>query len=120
MAYTKHTWTTGEVITAGRLNNMEDGIAGGTLVIGGFSFNDNDALIGTSNKTWQEIDNALVAGVRCVVILDNAGGHVQMVVKETESIDGEYTITADPLVATTTSVDGYPSIAGPDDGGDIG
>lgn len=29
MAYEKHTWTTGETITATKLNNIEDGIAGG-------------------------------------------------------------------------------------------
>ena len=28
MAYEKQTWTTGEVITADKLNHMEDGIAG--------------------------------------------------------------------------------------------
>ena len=29
MSYTKYTWVTGEVITADKLNHMEDGIAGG-------------------------------------------------------------------------------------------
>ena len=29
MTYTKHTWQTGEVITAAKLNNIEDGIEGG-------------------------------------------------------------------------------------------
>lgn len=29
MPYEKHTWTTGETITATKLNNIEDGIAGG-------------------------------------------------------------------------------------------
>ena len=27
-AYTKHTWATGEVITAEHLNNLEEGVAG--------------------------------------------------------------------------------------------
>jgi len=28
MAYNKHTWTTQEVITADKLNNIEDGLSG--------------------------------------------------------------------------------------------
>ena len=121
MAYTKNNWKSGDVVTSSKLNHMEDGIAdaGGTLVIGGFSSNDIDVLIGTSNKTWQEIDNALAAGVRCVVIPDIPGGHEQIVVNKTESHDGEYTILAGLLVATTTSADGYPSIAGHDDSSNI-
>ena len=123
MAYTKHTWTTGEVITAGRLNNMENGIAdagnGGTLVIGGFIYDSTaDLFSGTSDKTWQEIDDALAAGVRCVIVTaEMAGGHSQTVVSAATSTEGEYGIVTNQFTATTTSVDGYPFI---DDSGDTG
>ena len=42
MSYTKYTWETGEVITAAKLNNMEDGI--------------DDKLIVTMINTTGEID----------------------------------------------------------------
>jgi hypothetical protein len=31
--YEKQTWVTGDVVTADRLNHMEDGISGGVLVV---------------------------------------------------------------------------------------
>ena len=61
MAYTKHTWETGEIIDAGKLNHIEDGIAsGGVEVIkigeasggGNFlaSFASNSAAV---SQTWE-------------------------------------------------------------------
>ena len=53
MSYTKQTWETGDIITAEKLNHMEDGISeggGGVLVV-----HDVD---GTLDKTWQEIYDA--------------------------------------------------------------
>lgn len=32
MAYSRHTWQTGDVVSVSRLNNIEDGIEGGFLV----------------------------------------------------------------------------------------
>lgn len=32
MAYSRHTWASGDVVSAARLNNIEDGIEGGFLV----------------------------------------------------------------------------------------
>ena len=117
MAYTKNTWRTGDIVSSQKLNHMEDGIAnaGGTLVIGGFSFY-NDAISGTSDKTWQEIDNALAEGARCVVVIGN-GGHRQLIVEETTVLEGNYGIVAGMFSATTTSADGYPTT---NDGGDDG
>jgi hypothetical protein len=55
MSYDKNTWAKGDVITANKLNNMEDGIAnaggGGVLVV---TVDADDAL----DKTWQEIHDA--------------------------------------------------------------
>lgn len=33
MAYEKHTWETGETITAEKLNNLEDGVSGNTIPV---------------------------------------------------------------------------------------
>ena len=125
MSYEKNIWKTGDVITSTKLNHMEDGIAnaGGILVIGGLNFGmgrTSYQFIGTADKTWQEIDNALVAGVRCVVVGSYMGGHIQLTVSRTMLLDGKYIFYIDneqddPIFATTTSADGYPTINGEQD-----
>lgn len=109
MSYEKTVWTKGDIITSEKLNKIEEGIAGGTLVIGGFSY-DGDAFTGTSDKTWQEIDDALVAGVRCIVVTSGNSLHRQFVISGSEVYNGEYSIYDNGIFnATTTSADGYPS-----------
>ena len=55
MSYEKQTWTTGDTITAEKLNHMEDGIENnGTLVVNAV---ESDDII-TLDKTWQEIYDA--------------------------------------------------------------
>ena len=111
MAYEKNNWQSGDVVTSDKLNHMEDGIAGGTLVIGGFSYTEDGDLVGTSDKTWQEIDYALAAGVRCVIIAVDMGGHIQLPVNSTVFVNEVYRILFNDTSAKTTSADGYPSIS---------
>lgn len=63
MAYTKQTWTTGDTITASKLNHMEDGIAegggGGALIV--------TEVDSTLDKTFAEIYNALSSGTPAYV-----------------------------------------------------
>lgn len=61
MAYSKTTWANGDVITAAKLNNMENGIADASAVMI-ISVDGNDTL----DKTWQEIHDAVMAGVPVV------------------------------------------------------
>ena len=65
MAYEKQTWTTGEVITQEKLNHMEDGIAegGGVVVVNVTTTASEGGTVTTLDKTWQEIYDALNAGV---------------------------------------------------------
>ena len=119
MSYEKNIWKTGDVITSTKLNRMEDGIAnaGGILVIGGLTVGMNQTsyqFIGTADKTWQEIDNALAAGVRCVVVGSGMGGHIQLIVSGTRCDNENYIFYIsdgqnDPIFFTTTSADGYPT-----------
>lgn len=72
MAYTRHTWECGEAITDTRLNNMEAGIEealnGGAIVIKAASLDGVDTdMIVTTDKTWQEIADALENGTPCYV-----------------------------------------------------
>lgn len=94
MSYEKQTWQTGDIITAEKLNHMEEGITGGTLIIGGFSRDNERNIVGVADKTWQEIHDALVAGKECIVVLHD-GNHVLRVVIDQvgfESGAGKYFI----------------------------
>ena len=69
MSYTPTNWTTGDTITATKLNKMEQGIAdggGGALII-----TDTN---GTLDKTFAEIYDALANGVPCFVKYNNNTG----------------------------------------------
>lgn len=65
MAYTPTQWTTGDDVTATKLNKMENGIAnaGNTLIVTDTS--------GTLDKTFAEIYNALADGISCFVKFKN-------------------------------------------------
>lgn len=57
MSYEKNTWNKGDVITANKLNHMEDGIAdGGGMLIAHGTISGNTV---TLDHTWQEINDAL-------------------------------------------------------------
>lgn len=60
MSYERQTWSTGETITANKLNHMEDGIAGGgsggVLVVHKVYDETTDEV--TLDKTYSEIRNA--------------------------------------------------------------
>ncbi len=62
--YTKQTWNTGDIITAQKLNHMEDGIASsGGFLITFTPANDEEAeVIGTIDKTYSEILSAIQSG----------------------------------------------------------
>lgn len=64
MSYTKYTWVTGEVITADKLNHMEDGIAGGgSLIV--------TAPQWALDKTWNEIVEAIRSGKSVYYLQDD-------------------------------------------------
>lgn len=65
MSYTKHTWTSGEVITAENLNHIEDGVedagsGGGSSVLLITQSIDGEYIV--SDKTWQEIYDCVTTG----------------------------------------------------------
>lgn len=68
MSYEKQTWMNGEVITADKLNHMEDGIAdsgggaGGVFVVN-MTYGDFLEL----DKTWKEIHDAIVSGYSVII-----------------------------------------------------
>lgn len=71
MSYTKQTWATGDIITADKMNHMEDGIAdsggGGAFLI---NISDDGGRY-TLSKTWKEIKDALTSGKQCIAIYED-------------------------------------------------
>ena len=59
MAYEKQTWATGDIITANKLNHMEDGIAEDSVFVVTFT-NDGESI--TADKTITEVREAYLAG----------------------------------------------------------
>jgi len=117
MAYTKQTWQNGDVITAEKLNHMEDGIAsGGTLVIG-CTNNDGNIVL---DKTWQEINNFYLNGGSAVIIFpyDETDTYIMSVIRvyidnnnsyRVIGLTASYNNTTTVFVFQADSASGYPS-----------
>lgn len=73
MAYTPTTWSSGDTITATKLNKIEQGIAGVSGILVVTATIDSTTGFISLNKTWQEIHDALMAGenVNIVVSIEN-------------------------------------------------
>ena len=101
MSYTKTTWQNGDVITAEKLNKLENGVA---VMIA----ETVDGNTHTLNKTWAEISNMVGAGLPYLM---NQIGFIQPLI----AIGGEDTYSVafgslgDMTEYTADSVDGYPS-----------
>ena len=115
MSYTKTTWVNGDTITAEKLNNMENGIAnaGGTLIVGVTVTVEDELEAASMDKTWQEIHDALAAGLRVIVIYSNP--NYSEIVQEAinhvyfEDGDGYYVNAGGGMDYYTNSASGYPS-----------
>lgn len=74
MSYTPTEWNTGDIVTAEKLNKLENGVAGGSGD-GNFIVNilfDETTHGATLDKTWQEIKDATDAG-KLVLAYSNGG-----------------------------------------------
>ena len=63
MAYEKTTWQTGDIVTAQKLNNIENGIFDSNVI---FLSEDSNHVL---DKTWQEINDALALG-KIIMLVD--------------------------------------------------
>lgn len=110
MSYTPTEWKTGDIVSSQRLNKLEEGVkdAYEVMVI-------NDTL-GTLDKTWQEIYDAMSQGKMCVVriALGASGGPISThTVSDAASSGGEYTVTAGTDTYSASSATEYPKTGGP-------
>ena len=135
MSYNKHTWTNGEIITAEKMNNIEEGIAeieqgesgGGSEVLEVNLTIDVSTGTITADKTWQEIHDAcpnvisyveaskegvtriyqnVVAGT--TVLQDSEGSTSYHVTFVSPDPTTSYDLMISTL--TTDSANGYPSL----------
>lgn len=112
MGYEKQTWQTGDVITANKMNHMEDGIAGvggSVLVVRATNDTDNSQYI--LDTTWRQIYNAFLSN-GCVVLADPVSNGEQY--KTIEELffypnDSQYTVIFLGDSYTTNSENGYPT-----------
>ena len=110
MAYEKQTWATGDVVTAAKLNNMENGISGAYgLVVN--AIGEESTL--TLDATYEEIENAVNSGryvaVKSVDSEDDGLYFFDAVSAfGFDSSNNKYTITAHHVYETDSKT-GYPS-----------
>ena len=113
MSYDKNTWQTGDVITANKLNHIEDGIenaGGGGVLVTGTTIEGGKPTLA---NTWQEVHDAPMTVLPFAV---SENSIVTMISSEVTKIsDSDYQISfvalsdpTNPLVFDTTSADGYP------------
>ena len=70
MSYEKHTWETGETITAEKLNNLENGVAsfsGGIMIINAVAAKNGSSYIVTADKTYEDVMAAYNEGKMIIV-----------------------------------------------------
>ena len=82
MSYTKQTWSTGDTVTAAKLNHMEDGIAeagggssgGGAFVVNvtvQYDFDEHGYTVSSCDKNAEEIVTAVNGGSIVFAIVSN-------------------------------------------------
>ncbi len=128
MTYEKTNWITGDVITAEKLNKMENGIedasggSGSSPLIVNMVADETDETTMSLDHTWREIYTALSEG-RPVFALattgdisddsSSAGVYLSSISAASRSNDGSssnYTVMISPMQRLTTSdPDGYPT-----------
>lgn len=109
MAYSKTTWANGDVITAAKLNNMENGIADAASVL----VLTMDGETFAFNKTWQEIHDAIAAGIPVVASFEYDGDTYAVVAVQTLITNDQYKVSLGvDLTAIAVSASGYPALPG--------
>lgn len=121
MAYTKQTWTTGDTVTASKLNHMEDGIAegggsGGAMIVTVSDVNGNLTL----NKTAKEIYDALLDGTPAYIVYqygvlgeDYTGHLILAPIVKIYNYNNTDLIRVIALKSYMQSVGASPDVAGP-------
>ena len=117
MSYTPHTWQSGETVTAEKLNVLEQGVAsgGGGMRVSVITEEDTPQAgytTQTMDKTWQQIYDALAAGMYVCEIDEVVGEYIAQSMISGVDFDGDnYRVYSDAAgeYLTTSSPNGYPT-----------
>ena len=108
MSYTPTEWATGDVVTADKLNKIEEGIAGAVGVLVATC----DPTTDTLDKTWSDINASPLTVVK---INEGANNLTMPVMATTNSSENSFNVFCFYLEAESftmsfeaTSADGYP------------
>ena len=116
MAYEKQTWNTGDIITAEKLNHMEDGINGNTDSASGLVL--HITQVGNTemrlDKTYSEILSAMLSGTYVVLVAGNGAEIVEVhpivsIGNGTGSNKVIFDTSSGSLAFSATSSDDYPT-----------
>ena len=107
MSYTPTTWTSGDVITAEKLNNLEGGVeaAGSALLI---TITSGDNSMATMDKAWKEIYDAFMGGIPCIATYDQSYSTHNYLVTDVYTQGESYEVTVGDYSYYTNSENDYP------------
>ena len=114
MAYTPTNWECGDVVTAEKLNKLEEAVENLSVIVDGMDGGSELPLTislttegdtSTMDKTWQEIADAYP----CVRVVNDGYYSVEVYEDETNDEYGVVVGYATPRTFTTDSADGYPT-----------
>lgn len=96
MSYEKQNWQTGEIITADKLNHMEDGIASSVIIINAVAQIDDENVGGYSvtvdtTMSYNDIVNALKNGAFVIV---------RGTIQSEKEVPREYWLTVDATLSS--------------------
>lgn len=83
MAYNPTNWECGDVVTAEKLNKLEEAVENLSVIVDGMDGGDSKFVIGlddstnTLDKTWQEIYDAMNQGQSAVVRYSTPKGNIR-------------------------------------------
>ena len=104
MAYSKQTWATGDVVTAAKMNHIEDGIEAAEEYadsVGVLLVVESD---GTLSKTWTQIANSNLA----VIKIPTTTGFNWVTISDVDVSNGSYRVQTLFSTYTADSATGYP------------
>ena len=113
MSYIPTNWKTGDIVTSEKLNHIEDGITNSESVffVRGARVDESGNLIGTLDKTWQEIHDAMQNQI-CIVIVADGDTCLHARIMGVREQDSSYSVffsltSVPPFI--TSSKNGYPA-----------
>ena len=112
MSYTAHTWTTGETITAERMNQLEQGVAAtATIKIVPATWTQSeDTQIITLTKTWQEVYTMMEDSIVVITYETSTNEIYHGFVTAIYAVGSNYFVDTSFYIYTASSANGYPQV----------